>query len=71
MMQVKDLTVGSFEELLLLFMKDKPANNETVDILKSKKVFEGKMASIYKTTNDLNYEIFVGLGKYEELEETT
>ena len=71
MMQVKDLTVGSFEGAITLVYEDKPANNETVDILKSKKVFEGKSGQVfYKTTSDLNYEIFVGLGKYEELERT-
>ena len=69
MMQVKDLTVGSFEGAITLVYEDKPANNETVDILKSKKVFEGKSGQVfYKTTNDLNYEIFVGLGRFDELE---
>ena len=68
MIQVKDLTVGSFEGAITLVYEDKPANNETVDILKSKKGKSGQV--FYKTTNDLNYEIFVGLGKYEELERT-
>ena len=71
MIKVKDLTVGSFQGVITLVYEDKPANNETVDILKSKKVFEGKSGQVfYKTTKELNYEIFVGLGKYEELERT-
>lgn len=71
MIQVKDLTVGSFQGAITLVYEDKPTNSEVVDLLKAKKVFEGKSGQVfYKTTEDLNYEIFVGLGKYEELERT-
>ncbi|WP_195989059.1 leucyl aminopeptidase [Clostridium sp. D53t1_180928_C8] len=67
--EVKDLTVGSFQGAINLVYEDKPSNNEVVEVLKSKKVFEGKSGQVfYKTTNELNYEIFVGLGKYEDLE---
>lgn len=71
MIKVKDLTVGSFQGAINLIYEDKPANNAVVETLKSKKVFEGKYGQVfYKTTEDLNYEIFVGLGKYEDLERT-
>ncbi|MEN8075369.1 leucyl aminopeptidase [Clostridioides difficile] len=71
MIQVKDLTVGSFQGVITLVYEDKPANSEIVDALKAKQVFEGKSGQVfYKTTEDLNYEIFVGLGKYEDLERT-
>lgn len=71
MIKVKDLTIGSFQGIISLVYEDKPANNEVVDTLKSKKVFEGKSGQVfYKTTEELTYEIFVGLGKYEELERT-
>ena len=71
MIKVKDLTVGRFQGVINLIYEDKPANNEIVDTLKSKKVFEGKSGQVfYRTTEELNYEIFVGLGKYEELERT-
>ena len=69
--EVKDLTIGSFQGAINLVYEDKPANNEVVEALKVKKVFEGKSGQVfYKTTNELNYEIFVGLGKYEDLERT-
>lgn len=71
MIQVKDLTVGCFQGAITLVYEDKPANSEVVDALKAKKVFEGKSGQVfYKTTEKLNYEIFVGLGKYEDLERT-
>ena len=71
MIQVKDLTVGSFQGAITLVYEDKPTNSEVVDLLKAKKVFEGKSGQVfYKTTEKLNYEIFVGLGKYEDLERT-
>lgn len=71
MIEVRDLTVGSFQGAINLVYEDKPANNEVVEALKVKKVFEGKSGQVfYKTTNELNYEIFVGLGKYEDLERT-
>lgn len=47
MMQVKDLTVGSFRGAITLVYEDKPANNETVDILKSKKVLKEKVAKYF------------------------
>ena len=69
--EVKDLTIGSFQGAINLVYEDKPANNEVVEVLKAKKVFDGKSGQVfYKTTNELNYEIFVGLGKYEDLERT-
>ena len=69
--EVNDLTIGSFQGAINLVYEDKPANNEVVEVLKAKKVFEGKSGQVfYKTTNELNYEIFVGLGKYEDLERT-
>ena len=69
MVKVKDLTVGNLQGIITLVYEDKPANNEVVDTLKSKKVFEGKSGQVfYKTTEELTYEIFVGLGKFDELE---
>ena len=71
MIKVKDLAVGSFQGIITLVYEDKPTKNEVIDTLKSKKVFEGKIGQVfYRTTEELNYEIFVGLGKYEELERT-
>ena len=71
MMQVKDLTVGSFQGIITLVYEDKESNSKVLEKLKSKKVFEGKAGQVfYKTTEDLNYEIFVGLGKYDDLERT-
>ena len=68
---VKDLTVGSFEGAINLIYEDKSSNNKIVEGLKAKKVFEGKSGQIfYRTTEELNYEIFVGLGKFDELERT-
>ena len=69
MIKVKDLTVGGFQGVITLVYEDRPAKSEVLNSLKAKKVFEGKSGQIfYKTTEDLNYEIFVGLGKFEELE---
>ena len=71
MIEVKDLTVGSFEGAINLIYEDKYSNNKIVEGLKAKKVFEGKSGQIfYRTTEELNYEIFVGLGKFDELERT-
>ncbi len=71
MIEVKDLTVGSFQGAITLIYEDKETNNEILDNLKAKKVFEGKAGEVfYKINDDLNYDIFVGLGKYEELERT-
>lgn len=71
MIEVKDLTVGNFQGAITLVYEDKASNSAVVENLKTKKVFEGKAGQVfYKTTEDLNYEIFVGLGKYEELERT-
>lgn len=71
MIKVKDLTLGSFQGIINLVYEDKPANNEVVDTLKSKKVFEGKSGQVfYRITEELTCEIFVGLGKYEDLERT-
>ena len=69
MIDVRDISVGNFQGNIVLVYEDKPTNNKIVEILKSKKVFEGKSGQIfYKTTEDLNYEIFVGLGRFDELE---
>ena len=38
--EVKDLTIGSFQGAINLVYEDKPANNEVVEVLKAKKVFE-------------------------------
>ena len=71
MIEVKDLTVGSFEGAINLIYEYKSSNNKIVEGLKAKKVFEGKSGQIfYRTTEELNYEIFVGLGKFDELERT-
>lgn len=71
MIEVKDLTVGSFQGAITLVYEDKETNSEVLDNLKAKKVFEGKAGEVfYKINDDLNYDIFVGLGKYEELERT-
>ena len=71
MIKVKDLTLGSFQGIINLVYEDKPANNEVVDTLKSKKEFEGKSGQVfYRITEELTYEIFVGLGKFDELERT-
>ena len=42
MMQVKDLTVGSFQGIITLVYEDKESNSKVLEKLKSKKVFEGK-----------------------------
>ena len=69
MVDVRDISAGNFQGNIVLVYEDKPTNNKIVEILKSKKVFEGKSGQIfYKTTEDLNYEIFVGLGRFDELE---
>ena len=69
MVDVRDISVGNFQGNIFLVYEDKPTNNKIVEVLKSKKVFEGKSGQIfYKTTEDLNYEIFVGLGRFDELE---
>ena len=71
MIEVKDLTVGSFQGAITLVYEDKETNSVVLDNLKAKKVFEGKAGEVfYKINDDLNYDIFVGLGKYEELERT-
>lgn len=71
MIDVKDLTVGSFQGAINLVYEDKSLNNKFLESLKTKKVFEGKAGQIfYRVTEELNYEIFVGLGKFEELERT-
>ena len=69
MVDVRDISTGNFQGNIVLVYEDKPTNNKIVEVLKSKKVFEGKSGQIfYKTTEDLNYEIFVGLGRFDELE---
>ena len=69
MIDVRDISFGNFQGNIFLVYEDKPTNNKIVEVLKSKKVFEGKSGQIfYKTTEDLNYEIFVGLGRFDELE---
>ena len=69
MVDVRDISAGNFQGNIVLVYEDKPTNNKIVEVLKSKKVFEGKSGQIfYKTTEDLNYEIFVGLGRFDELE---
>ena len=69
MLDVRDISAGNFQGNIVLVYEDKPTNNKIVEVLKSKKVFEGKSGQIfYKTTEDLNYEIFVGLGRFDELE---
>ncbi len=71
MTDVKDLIVGSFQGAINLVYEDKALNNKFLEELKTKKVFEGKTGQIfYRVTEELNYEIFVGLGKFEELERT-
>ena len=47
MIKVKDLTIGSFQGIISLVYEDKPANNEVVDSLKGKKVFEGKSGQLF------------------------
>lgn len=69
MIQVSDLTAVSFQGIIGLVYEDKSSNSTVVEALKAKKVFEGKSGQVfYRTTEEFNYEIFVGLGKYEELE---
>ncbi len=69
MTDVKDLSIGSFQGAINLVYEDKSLNNKFLEELKTKKVFEGKAGQIfYRVTEELNYEIFVGLGKFEELE---
>ena len=71
MIQVKDISIDNFQGIINLVYEDQEINNKVLENLKLKKVFEGKSGQVfYKTTEDLNYEIFVGLGKYEELERT-
>ena len=71
MIQVKDLAVGNIEGMINLVYEDQSSNNKIIDELKSKKVFEGKLGQVfYKVNDELKYEIFVGLGKFEDLEKT-
>lgn len=71
MIDVKDLSIGNFQGAINLVYEDKSLNNKFLEELKTKKVFEGKAGQIfYRATEELNYEIFVGLGKFEELERT-
>ena len=71
MIQIKDLNVDSMQGIITLVYEDVQSNNAIVESLKAKKVFEGKSGQVfYKTTEDLNYEIFVGLGKFDQLEKT-
>lgn len=69
MIKVKDLSIDSLQGTINLVYEDVKNNNKIVDTLKSKKVFEGKSGQVfYRTTEELTYEIFVGLGKFDELE---
>ncbi|MGL5380068.1 leucyl aminopeptidase [Clostridium sp.] len=69
MIKVKDSSVDTLQCTITLVYEDGETNNDILEKLKSKKVFEGKSEQIfYRTTEDFNYEIFVGLGKYEDLE---
>ncbi len=69
MIQVKDLSVDSLQCTVTFVYEDQQTDNKILERLKEKKAFEGKSEQIfYRTTNDLNYEIFVGLGKHEEVE---
>ena len=71
MIKVKDLNIDSLQGTINLVYEDVKNNNKIVDTLKSKKVFEGKSGQVfYRTTEELTYEIFVGLGKFDELERT-
>ena len=71
MIQVKDISIDNFQGIINLVYEDQEINNKVLENLKLKKVFEGKSGQVfYKTTEDLNYEIFVGLGKLNELEKT-
>ena len=71
MIQVKDISIDNFQGIINLVYEDQEINNKVLENLKLKKVFEGKSGQVfYKTTEDLNYEIFVGLGKFNELEKT-
>ena len=71
MIQVKDISIDNFQGIINLVYEDQEINNKVLENLKLKKVFEGKSGQVfYKTTEDLNYEIFVGLGKFDELERT-
>lgn len=68
MIEVKDLSVDNLQCTVTFVYEDQQTDNEVLDRLKSKKVFEGKGEQIfYRTIDDLNYEIFVGLGKHEEV----
>ena len=42
MVDVRDISTGNFQGNIVLVYEDKPTNNKIVEILKSKKVFEGK-----------------------------
>ena len=69
MIEVKDLNVDSLQCTITFVYEDQQTDSNILEKMKAKKVFEGKSGQIfYRTTNDLNYEIFVGLGKYEEVE---
>ena len=71
MIQVKDISIDNFQGIINLVYEDQEINNKVLENLKLKKVFEGKSGQVfYKTTEDLNYEIFVGIGKFNELEKT-
>lgn len=69
MIEIKDLNVDSLQCTVTFVYEDQQTDNKVLEQLKAKNVFEGKSEQVfYRTTNDLNYEIYVGLGKYAELE---
>ena len=71
MIQVNDLSIDNMQGIITLVYEDVETNSEILKVLKAKKVFEGKGGQIFYRVNDeLNYEIFVGLGKFEDLERT-
>ena len=47
MVDVRDISAGNFQGNIVLVYEDKPTNNKIVEVLKSKKVFEGKSGQIF------------------------
>ena len=47
MLDVRDISAGNFQGNIFLVYEDKPTNNKIVEVLKSKKVFEGKVVRYF------------------------
>ena len=67
--QVKEISIEALQGTITFVYEDRVSTCEKIETLKTKKVFEGKSGEVfYTTTEDFRYNIYVGLGKYDELE---